>query len=327
MTNFAGSYPSELRIVYWGPESVNTLGIFDSIAEGLAPSENCGRTRFPTSIDPASWYEELSLALSVRDGARSALKLVSTPSAPDLAPSRLQLLDGTDAMVVVIDPDPDYEKQNLASLKELRSALAAYGRVPGDLPLAIQYTREAGMADFTNMKDILESLQIVPVAVYEVIPGLPKTFREPLASLVRALGEHDGEPQTSLETDASMPASPHPDDPWLASADSSAPANESAISAMLEASILAESASNEVSAGLIDIFLDPPARIESEDRSQKSSRVASQEDFEIASAGAVAKTSSRRVQIPLALSGPGGKSVPLTLHIELEVPQGGEQDS
>jgi hypothetical protein len=117
------------------------------------------------------------------------------------------------------------------------------------------------------------------------------------------------------------------DDPWLASHDSSASANESAISAMLEASILAESESNEVSAGPIDRFLEPPARIEPEDRSRRSSRVASQEDFEIASAGPVAKTGGRRVEIPLVLAGPGGKSVPLTLHIELEAPQGGEQES
>ena len=104
MTNSARSDANEVRVVYWGPPTVSTMEVFDSIAKSLAPSENCRRTRFPTSVDPASWYEELSVLLRLPTGTRSRLKLVSTPSAPDLAPSRLQLLDGADAMVIVLDP-------------------------------------------------------------------------------------------------------------------------------------------------------------------------------------------------------------------------------
>ena len=328
MANSARSDANEMRVVYWGPPTVSTMELFDSIAESLAPSENCRRTRFPTSIDPTSWYEELSVFLRLPAGTRSRLKLVSTPSPPDLAPSRLQLLDGADAMVIVVDPTSDHEEEILASLMELEAALAAYGRAPRDLSIVVQYTRDGRETDSTTIMNPLAKFEIFPASVHEVSPERPITFREPLESLLRALRRGRDEATGSLSATVDLEHThSDPQSPRTVTHHSAASENEPAISAMLEASILAESEATDGPSDTIDLFFESPAATGPEDPPRTSFDRDDQKDFGLAWTGATSQTSNRRVRIPLALTRPGGEPIPLTLHIELEETQEDNQES
>ena len=319
----------EFRIVYWGSESAGLTQSLDAIAETSNPDECCRRTRFPTSLDPASSYEKLSLQFGYPAPGRPVFNLIAAPSAPELAPVRVQLLDRADAIVLLVEVTPGSQEHDAIRLAELRSALASYGRLLDDLPLAVQYTGP-GWVEPTDVEHLLREYAIAPVAVHEAIHYTKTSFRAVLQGLARVLQAPDTTSSTFLAGDSATIQLPEEDDPWLTPSDTHPSEDELAISAMLEASILEESEGGDaLPIGAIGAFFESD-KTEAGDSPEestfkstlKSTQASPSSDFEIASVGIAVRTGSRGVRIPLALSGPEGESVPLTLHIEVEAPSG-----
>ena len=329
MPSFPETESQEFRIVYWGSESAGLTQSLDAIAETSNPDECCSRTRFPTSLDPASCYEKLSLQFGYPAPGRPVFNLIAAPSAPELAPVRVQLLDRADAIVLLVEMTPGSQQHDAIRLAELRSALAAYGRVLDDLPLAVQYTGP-GWVEPTDVEHLLREYEITPVAVHEAIHDTKSSFREVLQGLARVLQAPNTTSSPFLAGESATIQLAEEDDPWLTPPDTHPSEDESAISAMLEASILEESESGDaLPIEAVGAFFEAN-KTEAGDSPEestfksilKSTPASPSSDFEIASVGIAVRTGSRGVRIPLALSSPEGESVPLTLHIELEAPSG-----
>jgi hypothetical protein len=325
MPFFPATESQEFRIVYWGSESAGLTQSLDAIAETSNPDECCSRTRFPTSLDPASCYEKLSLQFGYPAPGRPVFNLIAAPSAPELAPVRVQLLDRADAIVLLVDMTPGSQQHDAMHLAELRSALAAYGRRLDDLPLAVQYTGP-GWVEPTDVEQLLREYEIAPVAVHEAIHDTKTSFREVLQGLARVLESPNTTSSTFLAAESATIQLAQEDDPWLTPPDAHPSEDESAISAMLEASILEESEGGDaLPIGAVGAFFEvnrTEAGDSPEESTFKSIQASPSSDFEIASVGIAVRTGSRGIRIPLALSSPEGESVPLTLHIEVEAPSG-----
>ncbi len=325
MSSFPATESQEFRIVYWGSESVGLTQSLDAIVETSNPDECCSRTRFPTSLDPASCYEKLSLQFGYPAPGRPVFNLIAAPSAPELAPVRVQLLDRADAIVLLVEITQGSQQHDAIRLAELRSALAAYGRLLDDLPLAVQYTGP-DWVEPTDVEQLLREFEIAPVAVHQAIHDTKTSFREVLQGLARVLQAPNTTSPTLLAGESATIQLAEEDDPWLTPPDTHPSEDESAISAMLEASILEESEGGDaLPIGAVGAFFEvnrTEAGDSPEESTFKSIQASPSRDFEIASVGIAVRTGSRGIRIPLALSSPEGESVPLTLHIEVEAPSG-----
>ena len=312
----------EYRVVYWGPEGGDTAGSLETIAESCSRAERGELRRIRTRLDPTLCYEELSLHLEEAEVDGKDVRLIAVPNSPELSAIRLQLLDRADAIVLVIREDEHRRRANLASVDELRSALAAYGRDLRDLPLSVQYA-PAGASDAAGPGKLIAGLRISPVEIHSSTESRPAPFRSVLVALLRALQE--------TAPGSRNPTGPEPDrfgldpedDPWLATPDPDLPSADSDISTLLEASMLADD-------GLDPLVLtadeDPfgPIPTASENAPPAGLAANPAPNHAIAGIGLAERSGKRGVKIPLVLAGPSGETVPLALHIELEVP--GEED-
>ena len=196
MTQSAGTTGNEFRVVYWGPEGSQGGRCLESIAESCAPGNRCELKRIRTRLDPSLHYEELSLHPNGSSGDGNETTLIAVPTHPELSAVRLQLLDGVDAVVLVISQDEREERVNLASIDELRKALAAYGRDLQNIPLAVQYAPPQ-TSRTSDPKELIARLQIFPIDVHQSAGSRPSACREVLESVLGVLSEatpHPGEP-------------------------------------------------------------------------------------------------------------------------------------
>jgi hypothetical protein len=306
----AGQSAPSLRLLYWSARDERPDPALESILANSKPDEECSLQRIPTSLDPSLCYQELRLRPLFPTHETSDLTLLSAPADPDLAPVRMRLLDGVDALVWTLATGHRASAQNLQALAEIRSALRAYGRELEEVPLFIQLT---GAMDSSNdaIARVLPQLQTEPHAILRV--DKPESYKETLETITRLARAQESRPldsglSTRFESrKETMPISP------IAPALSPPPAEE--ITALLEESILAEAED----AGFDDFFDEsdlPSPLVETGGADYARAQV--EADLEIVSVGKATASGKRGVRLPLTLSGPSGDSVPLTLRIELE---------
>ncbi|MCS5637037.1 MAG: hypothetical protein NZ990_11010, partial [Myxococcota bacterium] len=117
MTRKANSRTEEtFRIVYWGPRGAGKTTSLECIAKSADLEEECSLRRIRTRLDPTTCYEELELFFAQPGERRRKLTLVAVPGSPYLGPVRMQLLDETDAAVILLDLGAGNEAANRASL-------------------------------------------------------------------------------------------------------------------------------------------------------------------------------------------------------------------
>src|SRR3990172_4342907 len=129
------------RIVYGGAEGGGKSTNLHAAFAKLRPDHRGEIKQVPTRIDPTVGYEVLPIALGEIGGVRTQIEMVAVPGDREQAPTRKQLLDQVDGIVLVVDARSDRAEANLASLRELRQGLAAYGRSLARLPLVVQYNK------------------------------------------------------------------------------------------------------------------------------------------------------------------------------------------
>jgi len=150
-------------------------------------------------------FTTLPIELGEVSGVRTRLQIVAVPGEPEHAPTRKQLLDRTDGVVLVLDARREKLPENLASFEELKSALAAYGRRIDEMPLVVQYNKRDA-ADPYALEDLHRKLALRGVAAFEAVAkdgtGVLQTLTTISKRVIRSLRERSPEPTAAPSANA-----------------------------------------------------------------------------------------------------------------------------
>jgi len=345
------------RIVYWGTQGADLSANLHRIHSKLR-ADNRGELRqIPTRLDPTVSYEALPIELGVVNGVQTRLQLITVPGGAEHAPTRKQLLDRVDGLVLVVDCQREQIEENLACFEELRESLEAYGRSLHDLPVVVQYNRP-DHSDPGVIEQLHRALDLKDVAVFETVATKGSGALQALTTIskrvvrvlrereAQALAEPPHEPTPHVEATSPEPTPPAaepehtqpyamPDaDPDPAPPDveigveAAAPALSARPIDIMEKAILAEG--ERVDEGTADTafeaqtLLDQPwDRIPDAMKSAGSARIGA--DLRIVSVGAASRAGDRAVRVPVVLGNAEGESVTLALTIQLDPILDGEE--
>jgi signal recognition particle receptor subunit beta len=130
------------RIVYWGIQDSGKSTNLTAIYARLRQDHRGEMREVPTRLDPTVTFEMLPIELGELGGVRTRIQIVAVPGATEHAPTRKQLLDEVDGIVLGSDSQGDRLQANVDSFEELRTSLAAYGRSLDEIPLVLQYNKQ-----------------------------------------------------------------------------------------------------------------------------------------------------------------------------------------
>ncbi len=309
------------RIVYWGIEGAGKTTNLRAAYEKLRADHRREIKEVPTRLDPTVSYEMLPITLGDIAGVRTQLEMIAVPGRADAAPTRKQLLDQVDGVVLVVDSRGDQMEANAKSFQELRNSLAAYGRNLTDVPLVVQYNKR-DVGDSYALEKLHRDLNLGSTPVFEAVAtegtGVLQTLSTISKRVIRALRE-----QGVGVTPARKPAAAAP-------APAPRPAPEPAAASRMEEAILAEPEHPEVAqietASLeAQQALDAPwPQVSGE--IERSQGVVLGPDLTIVSVGEASRAGERSVRVPLVLGDPQGQTTTLMLTIQLDALVDGGRD-
>jgi signal recognition particle receptor subunit beta len=213
------------RIVYWGAEGAGKRTNLRVIHAKLRADHRGELRSMPTRLDPTVTFTTLPIELGEVSGVRTRIQIVAVPGEREHAPTRKQLLDRTDGVVLVLDARREKLPENLASFEELKSALAAYGRRIDEMPLVVQYNKRDA-ADPYALEDLHRKLALRGVAAFEAVAkdgtGVLQTLTTISKRVIRSLRERA--PELAASSVAPAPSANAATQVRLAPPPSAAPA-------------------------------------------------------------------------------------------------------
>ena len=300
------------RIVYWGIEGAGKTTNLSAVHAKLRPDHRGELREVPTRLDPSVGYEVLPIELGDIAGVHTQIQIVSLPGTPEQAPTRKQLLDRVDGIVLVIDSQSQRVAENIESFEELRGVLAAYGRSLADVPLVVQYNKR-DLADPYALEELHRKLDLRGVAVFEAVAtegtGVLQTLSTISKKVIRTLRDREHSP--ALPPLDAAPASPEP-------AETLAPGPD----ALLEDAILAEPEHPEAdeiaevaehAEAILDGPWDPVAG-----EVQRPADLGGGANLSIVSVGEAQRAGDRAVRIPLVLGDTDGQTTDVVLTIQID---------
>jgi signal recognition particle receptor subunit beta len=303
------------RIVFWGAEGAGKSTSLRTI-HGKLKAGNRGELKtVPTRLDPTVTYEEFPIALGTLNGRHTELKVLAVPGGPGLAPTRKQLLDCVDGMVLVLDAQADRLDENLASVAELRESLAAYGRRLEELPVVVQYNKR-DLGDPFAIEEMHRQIRLPDAAVFETVAtegtGILQCLTTISKGVVRVLRERQNEPRPAAAVAEPVVATPSP-----APAAKRAPAAPVRAADLMESAILSEGEAADSTIDDAQSALDRPwSELSAEAKVAPGARIGA--DLKVVSVGTASRAGHRGVQIPLVLGNDDGETVTLALTIQLD---------
>ncbi|MAI77864.1 MAG: hypothetical protein CL917_02885 [Deltaproteobacteria bacterium] len=308
-----------LRVLYWGARGAGKTTTLRVLHEKLNPQKTGEFRSLPTRLDPTLTYEQFPIHLGMVAGSESKLVVTAVPGAPEAAQTRKHLLDRTDGLVFVCDSRPEAKGETLRSLTELRESLAAYGRSPEDLPIAIQYNKR-DLAEAFDLEALHREIGLSEAAVFETVAteaiGTLEALSAVSKSVVRTFKKQR---VTSTPSSESSVGSTTSRDSKLPNTE---PAPPSSITDLMEAAILAEA--NDPEADELDSLLSHTqvslnrSWSDVERDTKASSGIRFTDDLKIISVGTASKSGVRGVSVPIVLGNDDGESVSLALTISLD---------
>ena len=154
------------RIVYWGMDGAGKASNLRAIHGKLRPDHRGRLDAVPTALDPSVCSWRLPIELGEIAGVRTRIQVIAVPGGPEQAPTRKQLLDRADGIVLVVDARRDRIDANVESFEELRTALAAYGRSLESVPLVVQYNPHDESDPFV-LEELHRKLDVKGAAAFE----------------------------------------------------------------------------------------------------------------------------------------------------------------
>jgi len=162
------SGPMNARILYWGVAGAGKSTNLETIHAKLRSSNRGELRQAMTRLDPTVTYEVLPIQLGDVGGVPTEIEIVTVPDGPEQAPTRKQLLDEVNGIVLVIDSSPARVDANVAAIQELQGALESYGRSLTDLPLVVQYNKR-DLVDDNAIEALHRRLDLPTSAVFEAV--------------------------------------------------------------------------------------------------------------------------------------------------------------
>jgi hypothetical protein len=289
-------------------------------------------------------YDALPIELGQIGGVRTRIQILAVPGAAEQAPTRKQLLDQVDGVVFVADTQPDRIEANIASLEELRAALASYGRALEEIPLVVQYNKR-DQSDPYALEELHRKLGMQNVAAFEAVAssgtGVLQTLTTISKRVIRHLrkrGAGDPAPARSAESAPFEPGQPVPPpgmsqilETAVAPPGASAGSGENGIDesaaldpalvydldhpdgAAIEATAAETEAAFEPSFRHVTVDLESPTPGGSEPDAQ-----ATMGALRIESVGEVSQAGSGTVRIPIVLRDEAGRSLAISLNLEIQ---------
>ncbi len=342
------------RILYWGLDGSGKTANLHSVHRKLRADHRGEIQREATLIDPTVEFETLGIELGEVGGLKTRIQMITVPGGADQAPTRKQLLDQVDGIVMVIDSRRERIEENAKSLAELREMLGEYGRDLDDVPIVLQYNKR-DLSDPYALEELHRRLEVNGAAVFEAVAtegsGVLQTLSTISKHVVRSLrgrqfsgesaepGEDARESaapeQPIAAAAAELVAEPAPEPIAAAAAELVAepepePIAEPTPAARMEDAILLEPEHPEAEvldglAASAEAALDAPwSELESESEALAAARLDS--EFSIASVGEATRIGERGVRVPLVVSDKDGRTSNLVLTIRLD-PLTGDESS
>lgn len=330
------------RILYWGVEGAGKRTNLRGVYAKLRPDHRGEMREVPTRMDPSVSYPVLPIELGEVASVRTRIELVAVPGAPEQAPTRKQLLDQVDGVVLVIDSDPRRTAENAALLEELRKGLADYARRLEDLPLVVQYNKR-DLTDDYGIDELHRRLGLGSATVFEAVAtegrGLLQTLSTISKKVMRALrGESMGtpaaprapEPAPRIQEPAPRSGPPKaavPQAPVRAGFDTrieldAPPAPRRALEdAILEEPEHLDAAELDAEVASTASLLESPWHDAPESLVQSPGPRISR-DLSIVSVGTATRVDERSVRVPLVLGDRDGETATLVLTIRLDALDG-----
>jgi signal recognition particle receptor subunit beta len=192
------------RILYWGVEGSGKTANLHSIHRKLRADHRGKIQREATLIDPTVEYETLAIELGEIGGLKTRIQMVAVPGGADQAPTRKQLLDQVDGIVMVIDSRRECIGENASSLVELREMLLDYGRNLEDVPLVLQYNK-CDLSDPYALEELHRKLDVNGAAVFEAVAtensGVLQTLSTLSKHVIRSLRGQQFSAQAEAESE------------------------------------------------------------------------------------------------------------------------------
>jgi signal recognition particle receptor subunit beta len=283
----------------------------------------------PTRFDPSVCYTVLPIELGDVGGMRTRIEMVAVPGAPEHAPTRKQLLDQVDGIVLVVDCQRERIEENLTSLEELSKALEDYARSIDEIPLVVQYNKR-DLADAYGTEELHRRLGLAGATVFEAVAtegtGLLQALSTISKKVIRSLRERSI--AGSRAPLAPAPPLAAPMTPIAPIASPVAPPRASPLAPLIspheamEEAILAEGnhpdqlAIDAESHAAAAILSDEPWLDAPDDHAPAGARIG--RSLSIVSVGEATRADERSVRIPLVLSDDEGGTSTLVLTVRLD---------
>jgi signal recognition particle receptor subunit beta len=311
------------RIVYWGIEGAGKRTSLAGVYRKLRPDHRGEMREVPTRFDPSVSYTVLPIELGDVGGLRTRIELVAVPGAPEHAPTRKQLLDQVDGIVLVVDCQRERAEENLTGLEELAKALEDYARSIDEIPLVVQYNKR-DLADAYSAEELHRRLGLAGATVFEAVAtegtGLLQALSTISKKVIRVLREE------SLSAARRTPLAPEPG-PEPEPIARPLPSPQEA----MEEAILAESdhpdhAEIETESHAAASALSDESWLHAPDALAPSAGVRIGPSLSIVSVGEATRADERSVKIPLVLGDDEGgtSTVVLTVRIDPLIGESGD---
>jgi signal recognition particle receptor subunit beta len=318
----SGDTQVDARVVYWGVEGSGKTTNLNAVFSKLRPDHRSDLREIPTRFDPTVCYEVLPIELGEISGVRTRIQIVAVPGAPEQAPTRKQLLDRVDGIVMVIDSRSERIDDNLASFDELRSSLDAYGRSLDEVPLVVQYNKR-DLADPYVLEEIHRKLDLGGTTVFEAVAtegsGVLQTLSTISKRVIRSLREQPGEDENlAPDPKPELPASPLSPDTQASPGELEVSPAERMEEAILDENEHPETEAIDSVTRATEDLLEAPAwpEIAGEIERPRGARIGP--GLTIVSVGEATRVGERSVRVPLVLGDPDGETATLALTIELD---------
>jgi signal recognition particle receptor subunit beta len=321
------------RILYWGIEGSGKTENLHSIHRKLRADHRGEIQREATLIDPTVEYETLAIELGEVRGLKTRIQMIAVPGNADQGPTRKQLLDQVDGIVLVIDSRRERIEENASSLVELREMLLDYGRNLEDVPLVLQYNKR-DLSDPYALEELHRKLDVNEAAVFEAVAtensGVLQTLSTLSKHVIRSLRGQQFSAQAKAKSESADPPSEPQTQAESIPTGETDPAVEITPEVRMEDAILGEeehpeaNALSELAASAQSALDAPWDEIEGEGEPLAAAQLDS--EFSITSVGEATRSGERSVRIPLIVSDKGGRMSSLVLTIRLDPALEGESD-
>jgi len=314
------------RIVYWGIEGSGKTANLRAVFAKLRPDHRGEIRELPSRLDPTVSYEILPISLGEIAGIHTQIEMIAVPGNAEQAPTRKQLLDRVDGIVLVLDAQADKLDENVASFDELSQALGAYGRSLADVALVVQYNKR-DLADPYALEDLHRKLAPGDAPIFEAVAcegtGVLQTLSTISKRVIRGLREQ----KLNVGAAPVAPEFPLAEEDFTAAPEPEPPAAEEDFAVLperMENAILGEPSHPEApvldaTTRQAETLLDAPSWPQVSGEIERPAGVRLGPDLSIVSVGKASRADDRSVRVPIVLGDAEGGTTSLVLTLRLDV--------